>query len=83
MRGGGSKIFDTDDNLLMTIPPGMTGNIEALSEKYGKAPFFLGWHEIRHLLYESLPDGVVEFDKQVCHAITQCACPASPDAYYS
>ena len=57
----------------MTIPPGMTGNIEALSEKYGKAPFFLGWHEIRHLLYESLPAGVVEFDKQVCHAMTQCA----------
>lgn len=53
----------------------MTGNIEALSEKYGKAPFFLGWHEIRHLLYESLPEGVVEFDKQVRHAITLCACP--------
>ncbi|KAL0030448.1 hypothetical protein WJX79_005879 [Trebouxia sp. C0005] len=65
VRGGGSKIYDTDDKLLMTIPPGMTGNIEALSEKYGKAPFFLGWHEIRHLLYESLPAGVVEFDKQM------------------
>ncbi|KAA6422787.1 MAG: Zeaxanthin epoxidase [Trebouxia sp. A1-2] len=64
VRGGG-KIYDTDDKLLMTIPPGMTGNIEALSEKYGKAPFFLGWHEIRHLLYESLPAGVVEFDKQM------------------
>lgn len=55
----------------MTIPAGQTGNIQALSEKYGKTPFFLGWHEIRHLLYDSLLDGVVEFDKQVCQYSTQ------------
>ena len=55
----------------MTIPPGQTGNVQALSEKYGKSPFFLGWHEIRHLLYDSLPEGVVEFDKQVSQTSTQ------------
>ncbi len=49
----------------MTVPPGVSGNIEALSKKYGKAPFFLGWHEIRQLLFEFLPEGVVEFNKQV------------------
>ena len=26
--------------------------------------FFLGWHEIRQTLYESLPEGVVEFGKR-------------------
>ena len=26
--------------------------------------FFLGWHEIRQTLYESLPEGVVEFGKK-------------------
>ena len=29
--------------------------------RYGKAMFFLGWHEIRQTLYEALPPGVVEF----------------------
>ena len=26
--------------------------------------FFLGWHEIRQTLYESLPEGVVHFGKR-------------------
>lgn len=26
--------------------------------------FFLGWHEIRQTLYESLPEGIVEFGKK-------------------
>lgn len=26
--------------------------------------FFLGWHEIRQTLFESLPEGVVEFGKK-------------------
>ena len=26
--------------------------------------FFLGWHEIRQTLYESLPKGVVHFGKR-------------------
>ena len=36
-----------------------------LDEKYGKTPFILGWHEIRQLLYESLPANTVSFDTQV------------------
>lgn len=32
--------------------------------RYGKSMFFLGWHEIRQTLYESLPEGVVQFKKQ-------------------
>ena len=39
---------------------------EMLYQKYGKRTCILGWHEIRQLLYEYLPSGVVEFDKQVC-----------------
>ena len=37
----------------------------ALNQKYGKAPFVLGWHEIRLLLSQSLPAGVVNFDREV------------------
>ena len=36
-----------------------------LHEKYGKETTLLGWHEIRQLLFEYLPSGIVEFDKQV------------------
>lgn len=39
---------------------------KALYQKYGKRTSLLGWHEIRQLLYEYLPSGVVEFDTQVC-----------------
>lgn len=39
-----------------------------LIQKYGKGPFFLGWHEIRQLIYESLPPGVVKFNSQVSTA---------------
>ena len=39
---------------------------DRLSEcvRYGKSMFFLGWHEIRQTLYESLPEGVVHFGKR-------------------
>lgn len=37
----------------------------SLYEKFGKRPLLLGWHEIRQLLFEYLPEGTVEFDKQV------------------
>ena len=35
--------------------------MQACACRYGKAMFFLGWHEIRETLYEGLPSGVVEF----------------------
>ena len=35
-----------------------------MQDKYGRAPFFLGWHEIRQLLFDFVPNDVVEFDKQ-------------------
>lgn len=38
---------------------------EQMYEKYGKKAMVLGWHEIRQLLFEYLPPGSVEFDKQV------------------
>ncbi|KAL0049404.1 hypothetical protein WJX82_001334 [Trebouxia sp. C0006] len=38
---------------------------QLLHAKYGKYPFLLGWHEIRQLLFDYLPAGVVEFDKQM------------------
>lgn len=38
---------------------------EQLYDKYGKRTVLLGWHEIRQLLFEYLPSGTVEFDKQV------------------
>ena len=34
-------------------------------EKYNKMPVLLGWHECRQLLFDELPPGTVEFDKQV------------------
>ena len=36
-----------------------------LMKKYGKGPFLLGWHEIRQIIFDSLPPGVVEFNSQV------------------
>ncbi|KAL3154854.1 hypothetical protein ABBQ38_011396 [Trebouxia sp. C0009 RCD-2024] len=38
---------------------------DQLYEKYGKKTVLLGWHEIRQLLFEYLPSGTVEFDKQM------------------
>ncbi|DBA92281.1 TPA: hypothetical protein ACH3X2_003708 [Trebouxia sp. C0005] len=38
---------------------------QLLHAKYGKYPFILGWHEIRQLLFDYLPAGIVEFDKQM------------------
>ena len=40
-------------------------NQSELIQKYGKGPFFLGWHEIRQLIFEHLPDGIVDFNSQV------------------
>ncbi|KAL0021580.1 hypothetical protein WJX77_011733 [Trebouxia sp. C0004] len=37
------------------------------SEKYNKMPFLLGWHECRQLLFDELPPGTVQFDKQMRH----------------
>ncbi|KAL0048074.1 hypothetical protein WJX82_007052 [Trebouxia sp. C0006] len=37
------------------------------SEKYNKMPFLLGWHECRQLLFDELPAGTVQFDKQMRH----------------
>lgn len=47
-----------------------------LGQKYGKAGFVLGWHEIRQLLYQSLPEGVVMFDRQVLplERLTEAKC---------
>lgn len=36
-----------------------------MTQKYRKTSFILGWHEIRHLLYQALPESAVVFDKQV------------------
>lgn len=36
-----------------------------LVKKYGKGPFLLGWHEIRQIIFDSLPPGTVEFNSQV------------------
>ena len=38
---------------------------DPLVQKYGKGPFFLGWHEIRQIIFDSLPAGVVQFSSQV------------------
>lgn len=39
--------------------------MESLYKTFGKRAILLGWHEIRQLLFDYLPSGVVEFDKQV------------------
>ncbi len=51
------KVVDSSENVKQSI-------IE-LEEKYNKRPVALGWHECRQLLFEDLPNGTVEFDKQV------------------
>ena len=40
-------------------------NQNDLIQRYGKGPFFLGWHEIRQLIFEHLPANTVEFNTQV------------------
>jgi len=44
------------------------------SEKYNKMPFLLGWHECRQLLFDELPAGTVQFDKQVLNRFCSCIC---------
>ena len=70
--------FDEKGNKYETIAPAVHAadqNAKAarknLNEMYGKTPFVLGWHEIRLLLFQSLPEGVVSFDKQVSLAWLQ------------
>ena len=48
---------------------------DELVKKYGNGPFFLGWHEIRQIIFDSLPSGVVEFNKQVSVVPPVSACP--------
>ena len=43
-----------------------------LVKKYGKGPFLLGWHEIRQIIFDSLPPGVVEFNTQVSAVLPMC-----------
>ena len=50
----------------VSIPAaGSSGSDQELFDKYGKAPLLLGWHEIRQLLFDHLPGGIVHFDTQV------------------
>ena len=49
----------------VSIPAVSSGTDQELFDKYGKAPLLLGWHEIRQLLFDHLPDGIVHFDTQV------------------
>ncbi|DBB16334.1 TPA: hypothetical protein ACH3X3_014633 [Trebouxia sp. C0006] len=51
----------------VSIPAVSSGTDQELFDKYGKAPLLLGWHEIRQLLFDHLPDGIVHFDTQVTH----------------
>ena len=53
----------------------MTEN-EQLFEKYGRITTLLGWHEIRQLLFEYLPSGIVEFNKQVYMLIIMTSTPS-------
>ena len=39
-------------------------DLAKLHQQYGKQVMLLGWHEIRSLLFDYLPAGTVEFDKQ-------------------
>ena len=45
--------------------------MKALSEKYNKTPFLLGWHECRQLLFDALPPDTVQFGKQVLNTVYQ------------
>ena len=64
--------YDTRGNRTEAVAPAIHAAGQALKAatlrlngKYGKSQFVLGWHEIRELLYRSLPEGIVLFDKQV------------------
>ena len=65
VRVSGWRSYDLKGNI---VKRGSTiiAESEQLFEKYGKISTLLGWHEIRQLLFEYLPSGIVEFDKQVC-----------------
>lgn len=58
-------MFLEDGTCDVSIPTGSSGNDRELFDKYGKAPFLLGWHEIRQLLFDHLPNGIVRFNTQV------------------
>ena len=60
----GSQHFDLNGKHTRDVPPEISPEIAALRKHYGRAPFFLGWHEIRQLLYDFVPKHIVEFDKQ-------------------
>ena len=60
----GLQLYDLEGNLTGTTEVKRQQS-EQLYDKYGKATVVLGWHEIRQLLFEYLPSGTVEFDKQV------------------
>ena len=59
------QLYDLEGNYKGNTE-GKRQEAEHLYEKYGKKTVLLGWHEIRQLLFEYLPSGIVEFDKQVC-----------------
>lgn len=63
----GVDMFLEDGTCDASIPAGSSGNDQELFDKYGKVPFIFGWHEIRQLLFDHLPDGIVHFDTQVTH----------------
>lgn len=80
-------MFLEDGTCDASIPAGSSGNDQELFDKYGKVPFIFGWHEIRQLLFDHLPDGIVHFDTQVhqqhwsltlivCQ-LMQCMCTSS------
>lgn len=84
--------FDAKGNKYEAIAPAAYSAEQAvkaarvrLNEQYGKTPFILGWHEIRQLLVQFLPEGIVMFDKQVtiqstCSVTMQaCAMPYAFD----
>ena len=67
----GSRFDEKGNTLKQADPAAHSAAQDALAArdrmipKYGKESFVLGWHEIRQPLYQSLPEGVVIFDKQV------------------
>lgn len=64
--------YDTKGNRTEAVAPAihaagqeLKAAIVKLNSKYGMSQFVLGWHELRELLYRSLPEGIVQFDRQV------------------
>lgn len=48
----------------MVVQKAVAETVELVGGRYGKGVFFLGWHEIRQTLFESLPEGMVEFGRK-------------------